>query len=111
MRVRVERPRLRLPSLELPRDADLLVAVDVSVPSATIVCLYDEVDDGRGAHSTLRASAKVETGRNRLYLRVDPRTLHGRLGILPGAVPGTYRLHRLEVRAVERAEPASAPAK
>jgi hypothetical protein len=51
-----------------------------------------------------RAIAPVDAGRNHLYLRIDPRTLRGRLGIRPGVPPGKYRLHGIEIRSVERLE-------
>ena len=93
---------LRLPACEFATRGMPLVFIDISSPIDTrLVVLYQTTKEKtyRRWHSY---TAALVTGRNRLFLELLDRDITGRLLIRPGTEGGTFVLHGVEVRAVER---------
>jgi hypothetical protein len=74
------------------------VFVDVTAPARTMLLLFYQLDPKDAYLRERSVSVPIEAGRNRVYLRLEPHAIRGRLGLRPGAARGTYLLHGLEIR-------------
>ena len=91
-----------LPAVDLPSDRRLVLELDISSPlDTTLTVLYTT-----GTQSSYKRensySAALTSGRNTVYVHLAAFDIQGRLLVRPGALPGTFVLHRAEIRACAR---------
>jgi hypothetical protein len=95
-------PCLFLPAFAHDAGNTLLVRVDLTSPADTVLDLFYETRKASGYSAERVVSQPLHKGRNMVYLKLTDPSLSGRLRLDPGAVPGEYVLHGIEVRAVPR---------
>jgi len=89
---------LHLPELEYPKDATLLLRIELETDEAGVLVVffqttYDPTFDRR---RTLHRS--FAAGRSSIYLVFPPSEATGRLALHIGSMRARYRLHALEIR-------------
>lgn len=90
-------PRIVLPRFDLPARARLALRVEITAPAYTALRVYFGTAAEPGYTELRSVSAVLHAGRSRVHLEL-PADVAGRLRLDPGAVPGEYTLHALEVR-------------
>lgn len=91
-------PSIILPPFEVPERARLALRVELTAPVDTVLQLFFTTVDDPVYTASRCVSTPLVKGRNRVHLGLYEPDLAGRLRLDPGAAPGEYTLHSLEVR-------------
>jgi hypothetical protein len=91
-------PCIILPPFDIPERARLALRVEITAPADTVLQVFFTTVADPVFSASRCVSAPLVKGRNRVSLELPELDLAGRLRLDPGAVPGEYTLHSVEVR-------------
>ena len=100
--LRLERARseelLYLPELDYPPDRTMLMLVEVETQQAGLLQVYYGTAEAPGYHRNRAVQGRLVQGRSSTCFVLPPRGFAGRLALRIGSEPGSYTVHRIEIR-------------